>query len=138
MQAIVFEPRMTGLVLLADPPSHEHLRLRVDLRGTKAPHLWYWDRRGLGSVRLLSRRQVDQELGPSRLGPDALGLDAAHLKAQFARRRTPIKVALLDQSALAGVGNLYASEILHVAQHLTRVHAVINSRTHTGSGWPTA
>lgn len=115
-QAIVFEPRMTGLVLLADPPSHEHLRLRVDLRGTRVPHLWYWDRRGLGSVRLLSRRQVQRRLGPPRLGPDALGLDAESLGARLARRRVPVKVALLDQAALAGVGNLYASEILHVAR----------------------
>jgi formamidopyrimidine-DNA glycosylase len=92
-QAVVFEPRMTGLVLLADPPSHEHLRLRVDLRGTRVPHLWYWDRRGLGSVRLLSRRQVEQRLGPPRLGPDALGLDAERLQVRLARRRAPIKVA---------------------------------------------
>ena len=80
-QAMVFEPRMTGLVLLADPPSHEHLRFRVDLRGTQVPHLWYWDRRGLGSVRLLNRRQVEQQLGPPRLGPDALGMDAEQLRS---------------------------------------------------------
>lgn len=114
-QAIVFEPRMTGLILLADPPSQEHLRFRVDLQGKRIRQLWYWDRRGLGSVRLFSRRQVEQQLGPSRLGPDALEVNAEQLRARLARRRTPVKVALLDQSALAGVGNLYASEILHVA-----------------------
>jgi formamidopyrimidine-DNA glycosylase len=114
--AVVFEPRMTGLVLLADPPSQQHLRLRIDLRGTGVPHLWYWDRRGLGSVRLLSRDEVQQQLGPPRLGPDALGLDADQLRQIFSRRRCAIKVALLDQSAMAGVGNLYASEILHVAR----------------------
>ncbi|MHB8970072.1 MAG: bifunctional DNA-formamidopyrimidine glycosylase/DNA-(apurinic or apyrimidinic site) lyase [Pirellulaceae bacterium] len=114
--AMVFEPRMTGLVLLSDPPSHEHLRFRVDLQGTQVAHLWYWDRRGLGSVRLLDRRQVEQQLGPARLGPDALGLDAQQLRERLAHRRVPVKVALLDQSALAGVGNLYASEILHVAR----------------------
>ncbi|MHB8861582.1 MAG: bifunctional DNA-formamidopyrimidine glycosylase/DNA-(apurinic or apyrimidinic site) lyase [Pirellulaceae bacterium] len=114
--AIVFEPRMTGLILLSDPPTHEHLRFRLDLEGTEVAHLWYWDRRGLGSVRLLDRRQVEQQLGPSRLGPDALGVDAGQLTERLTRRRVPVKVALLDQSALAGVGNLYASEILHVAR----------------------
>ena len=114
-QAIVFEPRMTGLVLLADPPSQDHLRLRVDLQEGPASALWYWDRRGLGSVRLLHRCEVQQQLGPPRLGPDALALDAAGLRMQLAHRRVPIKVALLDQTALAGIGNLYASEILHVA-----------------------
>lgn len=114
-EAIVFEPRMTGLVLLADPPSQEHLRFRLDLQGHGARQLWFWDRRGLGSVRLLRRPEVERQLGPPRLGPDALEVDAELLHARLAHRRTPIKVALLDQSALAGVGNLYASEILHVA-----------------------
>src|SRR5262245_52795684 len=51
---LIFEPRMTGLVLVADPPTVEHLRLRLDFDGGPIPHVWYWDRRGLGSVRLLS------------------------------------------------------------------------------------
>src|SRR5262245_11591056 len=50
--AIVLEPRMTGLVLVADPPSREHLRFRCTLAGNGARELLYWDRRGLGSVRL--------------------------------------------------------------------------------------
>ncbi len=130
-QAIVFEPRMTGLVLLADPPSQEHLRFRLDLQGGRVFHLWYWDRRGLGSVRLLSREQIQQQLGPSRLGPDALTLDAAQLRERLVRRRSPIKVALLDQKALAGVGNLYASEILHLA----RIHPGTLCHRLTRSRW---
>ena len=39
---------MTGLVLVADPPTQEHLRFRLDLEGGPIPHVWYWDRRGLG------------------------------------------------------------------------------------------
>jgi len=114
--AVVFEPRMTGLVLLADPPSREHLRLRLDLEGATVPHFWYWDRRGLGSVRLMSPDELDQRLGPTRLGPDALKVDATQLVQLLGDRRQSIKVALLDQSAVAGIGNLYASEILHVAR----------------------
>ena len=115
-EALVFEPRMTGLVLLSDPPSLEHLRLRVDLEGTTVPHFWFWDRRGLGGVMLWNRHTVQRQLGPPHLGPDALELDADRLRERLEKRRTPIKVALLDQSALAGVGNLYASEILHEAR----------------------
>lgn len=114
--AIVFEPRMTGLVLLADPPSLDHLRFRLDLHESSVSHLWYWDRRGLGSIQLLDRRQVERQLGPPHLGPDALELDARQLRVRLSARRTALKVALLDQSALAGVGNLYASEILHAAR----------------------
>ena len=106
--AIIFEPRMTGLVLLADPPTQEHLRLQLDLAGTRVPQLWYWDRRGLGSVRLLHATTIAHQLGPPRLGPDALLADADLLRRQLGKSRRRIKVALLDQSALAGIGNLYS------------------------------
>ena len=112
---IVLEPRMTGLVLLADPPNVEHLRLRIDLQDSTVPHLWFWDRRGLGSVELLSPKELGDRLGPDRLGPDALQVDPGQLRERLGASRRAIKVALLDQRALAGVGNLYASEILHTA-----------------------
>jgi len=115
---LIFEPRMTGLVLIADPPTREHLRFRLDLTGGPVPHVWYWDRRGLGSVRLLSEQEFAQQLGSGKLGPDALALSPDELRKRLASSRRAIKVALLDQRAVAGIGNLYASEILHLA----RVH----------------
>src|SRR4029077_20463859 len=48
-------------------------------------------------------------------GPDALALSADELRQRLDRSRRAIKVALLDQRAVAGIGNLYASEILHLA-----------------------
>lgn len=114
-EALVIEPRMTGLVLVADPPTREHLRFRIDLSGSPIRTIWYWDRRGLGSVRLLSAGELAWQLGDGRLGPDALELSADELAARLGASKRPIKVALLDQKAIAGVGNLYASEILHRA-----------------------
>ena len=111
---LVFEPRMTGLVLVADPPTREHLRFRLDLRGGPLKSIWYWDRRGLGSVRLLSPKQFEEQLRGDKLGPDALAITAAELRERMETSKRAIKVALLDQRALAGVGNLYASEILHL------------------------
>ena len=113
--AIVFEPRMTGLVLLSDPPDTGHVRFTLTFANGTADRLCYWDRRGLGSVRLLSRTQLAQQFGPDRLGPDALELAAGQLQIRLAPSRREVKVALLDQRVLAGIGNLYASEILHVA-----------------------
>lgn len=113
---IIFEPRMTGLVLVADPPSQEHLRFRVDLEGGPIPHVWYWDRRGLGSVRLLTAVEFATQLGQGKLGPDALAVTAAELRDRLSASRREIKVALLDQRAVAGIGNLYAAEILHLAR----------------------
>jgi formamidopyrimidine-DNA glycosylase len=48
-------------------------------------------------------------LGPEPLEP---GFDAAYLSACLATRRTPIKAALLDQSVVAGLGNIYVCEAL--------------------------
>jgi formamidopyrimidine-DNA glycosylase len=115
-ERLIFEPRMTGLVLVADPPSQEHLRFRLDVDHAAIPHVWYWDRRGLGSVRLLSERQFATLLGGEKLGPDALAISADELQARLEHSRRAIKVALLDQRAVAGIGNLYASEILHLAK----------------------
>jgi formamidopyrimidine-DNA glycosylase len=112
---IVFEPRMTGLVLLAEPPTREHLRLRICLEGGPAAELLYWDRRGLGSVRLVSLEQLAARYDESTLGPDALRITAEQLADRLGRSRRAIKVALLDQRAVAGIGNLYAAEILHRA-----------------------
>jgi formamidopyrimidine-DNA glycosylase len=116
--ALVFEPRMTGLVLLADPPDPLYSRVLIGLSSSRRgwpAQLLYWDRRGLGSVRLLTRKQFDAQLGPTMLGPDALAMTAPMYRERLGRSSRAIKVALLDQRAVAGIGNLYASEILHVA-----------------------
>jgi formamidopyrimidine-DNA glycosylase len=63
--AMIFEPRMTGLVLLAEPPTREHLRLVVELSGGKADALLFWDRRGLGLVRLVSPAEFETLYGRS-------------------------------------------------------------------------
>lgn len=125
---LVLEPRMTGLVLLADPPTREHLRLRIQLLPADPPgrarrrsarqtrELLYWDQRGLGQVRVVSPDELDRRYGPGRLGPDALLITCDALRATLAGSRRAIKVALLDQRAVAGIGNLYASEIVHLAK----------------------
>lgn len=116
-ESLVIEPRMTGLMLLADPPNREHLRLEWRF-ADRGGSLWFWDRRGLGTVRLYRRGELEERLGAGLLGPDALELDKAGWRERLARTSRPIKVALLDQKLVAGIGNLYASEILHQA----RVH----------------
>lgn len=114
--AVVMEPRMTGLVLLADPPDEEHLRVGFHLEDGPVETLWFWDRRGLGTVRLMSPADRAELLGPAKLGPDALVITAEQMRERLGKSRRAIKVALLDQKAIAGVGNLYASELLHVAR----------------------
>jgi formamidopyrimidine-DNA glycosylase len=113
---LAVEPRMTGLMLVSDPPSTEHLRLEWRFGGETAINsLWFWDRRGLGTVSLYGADEFAR-LCATRLGADALTLTAADWQQICARTRSPIKVALLDQKRVAGIGNLYASEILHAAK----------------------
>jgi formamidopyrimidine-DNA glycosylase len=114
--AIILEPRMTGLVLVADPPTREHLRFRAALSGKRVGGLLYWDRRGLGSVRLVSPKEFDAAFAPEKIGPDALDVSGEILRDRLRKSARAVKVALLDQRAVAGIGNMYASEILHLAQ----------------------
>ncbi|HLQ46501.1 MAG TPA: DNA-formamidopyrimidine glycosylase family protein, partial [Planctomycetaceae bacterium] len=115
--SFVIEPRMTGLMLIADPPDREHLRLEWRMVGHGSPaSVWFWDRRGLGVVRLCDADELAQRLGSDSLGQDALLLTESDWRSVCQRTARPIKVALLDQKLVAGIGNLYASEILHEAR----------------------
>ncbi|TWU12286.1 Formamidopyrimidine-DNA glycosylase [Symmachiella macrocystis] len=114
--AIVIEPRMTGLLLLNDPPDRGHLRVRWDFEHPAGDSsLWFWDRRGLGTLSLYSAAELSQRLAPPHLGVDALKITPRQWKVVCGKTKRAIKVALLDQKFVAGIGNLYASEILHRA-----------------------
>jgi formamidopyrimidine-DNA glycosylase len=70
----------------------------------------------LGVVELLSSSELNERFGASRLGPDSLAISAEVLDERLGASRRAIKVALMDQRTVAGIGNLYASEILHLAR----------------------
>jgi formamidopyrimidine-DNA glycosylase len=65
---------------------------------------------------LFSADEFDAAFGPEKLGPDALAMTAELFRQQLGGSKRAVKVAMLDQRAVAGIGNLYASEILHVAE----------------------
>lgn len=71
-------------------------------------------RLALRDKRRLGRALVNPDL--SRLGPDAAEVSAAEFRERIGRSRTPLKARLLDQSAISGVGNLLADEILWQAR----------------------
>lgn len=113
---VVIEPRMTGLMLLANPPDVEHLRVEWRFDGQREFNsIWFWDRRGLGTIRLFKSGELEEEYGPRKLGPDALDFTIEDWRDRLKVTSRAVKVALLDQKLVAGIGNLYASEILHVA-----------------------
>lgn len=114
---LVVEPRMTGLFLVGSPPSPEHVRMRVEFEGRGEPRgMLFWDRRGLGTIRLVDDRGLETVCGRAVLGPDGLVVTGQDLRFALGRSRRAVKVALLDQRAVAGIGNIYAAEILFRAR----------------------
>lgn len=104
---------MTGRFCIhaADEPRGEHTHLVLDL-GTK--HLRFTDARRFGQLDVVVRDHEREHPALAVLGPDALNepIDAAALVKQAKQRRTTLKAFVLDQSVIAGVGNIYASEAL--------------------------
>lgn len=92
---------------------------RVTLTFTDGSHLFFNDQRKFGWMRLIPQAEVAEESFFAKLGPEALADDftfAIFRERIQRRRRTSIKAAILDQSVLAGVGNIYADEGLFAAR----------------------
>lgn len=91
-------------------------RVRLDLDDGHALH--YVDMRLFGKLRVVPSADFETVPAVKGLGPDALvdGVDPARLGERLARLKGPVKVALLDQRLLAGVGNIQASEALYRAK----------------------
>jgi formamidopyrimidine-DNA glycosylase len=119
--------RMSGQLLLAPAgaPRLAHTHVVMALAGEPAEELWFVDPRTFGEVVVFDPDHVDVELPElATMGIDPLrdGLDAITLQALLAGRRTRLKPLLLDQHVIAGIGNIYADEILHGAKlHPERV-----------------
>jgi formamidopyrimidine-DNA glycosylase len=75
------------------------------------------DPRRFGFMTLLAPGQMESHAALARLGPEPLArrFDVAALAADLRRRKTSLKIALLDQRIVAGLGNIYVSEALHRA-----------------------
>ncbi|WP_447728901.1 bifunctional DNA-formamidopyrimidine glycosylase/DNA-(apurinic or apyrimidinic site) lyase [Sphingomonas koreensis] len=93
--------------------AHDHLILETEEGRTLALN----DPRRFGSVDLLPTAEVDSWPAFKALGPEPLGPDftAAHLAAAFEGRIAPVKALLLDQRIVAGLGNIYVCEALHMS-----------------------
>jgi formamidopyrimidine-DNA glycosylase len=114
---------MSGKIVIADGQGHEidggdywergrakgdYRYARFSLRFADGSSLLLVDPRRLGRVRL--------DPPVETLGPDALQITPAQFRAAFARGTAPVKARLLDQDAIAGIGNLLADQILWQAK----------------------
>ena len=113
-ETLIVHFRMTGdwNVATRTDPVPEYARVVLELDdGTRVSLV---DPRALSTVSLAAAGSASLP----RLGPDAAdpSVDVTAFGEALARRRVPIKVALLDQRVLAGVGNIYAAEALWLAR----------------------
>lgn len=93
----------------ADEP--DHTRLRLDFAGDY--HLAYVNVRLFGEIGWVD--DVDAFIDERGLGPDALEVDRDGFRDALAGRSGAVKSALMNQAVLAGVGNIYADEVLFQA-----------------------
>lgn len=88
---------------------------RVSIQFSDNSHLYFNDQRKFGWMRLLPTVEVPNIDFMKKVGPEPLEADftAEQFAERFERRKkSPIKAALLDQTVIAGVGNIYADESL--------------------------
>jgi formamidopyrimidine-DNA glycosylase len=109
---------MTGQLRLVDAtaPLEKHTHAVFFLDNNK--QLRYRDPRRFGRLLLGTEEALVSSKKMPRLGPEPIDPDFAadELYRRLHKRRTALKAVLLDQSAIAGVGNIYADESLHRAR----------------------
>lgn len=113
---MVFHLGMSGAwrVDPGDLGKHDHLLIETE----EGRRLHLRDPRRFGSVDLISTELLGQWPAFAELGPEPLGgtIDGAWLKRKFAGRTAAVKLLLLDQRIVAGLGNIYVCEALFRAR----------------------
>jgi formamidopyrimidine-DNA glycosylase len=115
-QTLVAHLGMSGRFTVGDPlepePAHTHFRTLLD----NGREVRFVDPRTFGFVAVFDDEELEGS-GLSRLGPDAWleALSPTALHSALSTRKAPIKALLLDQVVVAGLGNIYADEALHIA-----------------------
>ena len=123
---------MTGQLRIVDPVAplekHTHAVFQLD----DGRQLRYRDPRRFGRLLAGTERELIDSRKLPRLGPEPIdpAFEAAELYRRLRSRRAPLKAVLLDQGAIAGIGNIYADESLHRARlRPTRIASTVSRRS---------
>ena len=102
-----------GLFHHPQPAAGRHDHVVIDIEG--GARVTFNDARRFGLMDLVASDRAEAHPLLAGLGPEPLGngFDEDYLVARLAGRRSPVKAALLDQTVVAGLGNIYVSEVLH-------------------------
>lgn len=110
--------RMEGKFFLKDPEEdydkHEHVIFSLD----NGKELRYRDTRKFGKMLLVLKEELNHAKPFQKIGVEPFGeeLNIAYLSDKFKNKTIPIKTSLLDQSIIAGIGNIYVDEILFLSR----------------------
>jgi formamidopyrimidine-DNA glycosylase len=98
----------------AQQAAHDHVVFHM----SSGAIVTFNDPRRFGSMKIVRRDRLDAEPLLNRLGPEPLGnaFDAAMLARACMGKKTSLKAALLDQTIVAGLGNIYVCEALYRAR----------------------
>jgi formamidopyrimidine-DNA glycosylase len=115
---------MTGSLQYFKHEEQAPQHTRVLFVFVNAHRLAFEDQRKFGEVGLL--KDVGEFLKKRALGPDALDISLSQFKEIFGKHRGAVKAILLNQKLIAGIGNIYADEILfrvrmHPATEISRL-----------------
>ena len=115
--------------------THDHVVFEM----TSGARVTFNDPRRFGFMDLLTPKQMATHRPLSQLGPEPLSstFDAAALARACTGKKTSLKAALLDQRVVAGLGNIYVSEALHLA-HLSPMRQASTIATSSGAPRPAA
>ncbi len=110
---VVAELGMTGLLLFQSTPTKhpQHVHVKMLFKSTHEPELRYWNPRRFGRLSMLDRAGLDR-YRTRRFGLDPLVASQHDFVRLFHSRRGRLKSLLMHQQVIAGVGNIYANEIL--------------------------
>ncbi|MDZ7761200.1 MAG: bifunctional DNA-formamidopyrimidine glycosylase/DNA-(apurinic or apyrimidinic site) lyase [Desulfovermiculus sp.] len=109
--------KMTGKFLFFPPQRIEfNAHTRCIVHFDNGSTLTFQDQRKFGYLRLLNRDELMAWPFFAQLGPEPLEMPKGDFVSRLHSRRSAIKALLLDQTCIAGIGNIYADESLHLAQ----------------------
>lgn len=115
---IILHLRMTGCLLVTPPdyPTEKHTHIIMQLNN--GMELRFSDTRRFGRFWLIQSDEEDTYSGIGKLGLEPLSSEcnAEYLQARLRKRKKAIKECLLNQSVIAGIGNIYSDEILFRAR----------------------
>ncbi len=130
---LVLHLRMTGCLLMtpADYPEEKHTHLVFHLSDGRELH--FSDTRRFGRFWLLRQGEADTYSGMEKLGKEPFDpqFSVEYLRTCLGKRKKAIKECLLDQSVIAGIGNIYSDEILFAA----RIYPARPANTLTTEEW---